>query len=69
MPRPSAQFDYKPGELLLTGVEAAEASRLGNAVMPQVGQVVGRWALAALDQLDPPAGGTAPPLWPAVEGA
>jgi DNA (cytosine-5)-methyltransferase 1 len=44
-------------------------ARLGNAVVPQVGQVAGRWALATLRQLqpvDPPAGGTtAPRRWPA----
>jgi hypothetical protein len=39
-------------------------SRLGNAVVPQVAELAGRWALATLHQLDPPAGGTdAPGRW------
>ncbi len=47
----------------------ARLSRLGNAVVPQVGAVIGRWALATLhqhDQHDAAAGGMkAPGRWPA----
>lgn len=43
--RPAPSPGGQPGR-------AARLSRLGNAVVPQVGAVVGQWALTVLEQLD-----------------
>jgi len=39
---------------------------LGNAVVPQVAEVAGRWAMSVLDQLDQ--AGPNPPARPDLEG-